>query len=61
MNDLIVVGAATSPVLALRTGAVVVERRCVSPVSTVKGTGLPIGTLEGATITTPAPRRSIWG
>jgi hypothetical protein len=47
VNDLIVVGATTSPVLGLRTGAVAVERLCVSPVSTVKGTGLPIGTLEG--------------
>jgi hypothetical protein len=47
VNDLIVVGAATSPVLGQRTGAVAVERRCVPPVSTVKGTGLPFGTLEG--------------
>jgi hypothetical protein len=47
VNDLIMVGAATSPVLDLMTGAVVAERRCVPPVATVKGTGLPFGTREG--------------
>jgi hypothetical protein len=47
VNDLIMVGAATSPVLDLMTGAVVAERRCVPPVATVEGTGLPFGTREG--------------
>ena len=48
MNSLNPTITAAASVQHVWTGALPVERRCVAPVPTVQGTGLPFGTYEGA-------------
>jgi hypothetical protein len=42
VNDLITIDAVTSSALGFWTGEVAVAPRCVSPLASVKGTGVPI-------------------
>jgi len=51
VNDIMITGATTFPVPGcIRTVEAAGARRMVAPVSTVQGTGLPIGTCKGAAL-----------